>query len=59
MDEMKQLKKSLKLNLKIDIRKCEYCDWKPDCGEWRGKLKNNKRKITCAFHDLKKKSNSI
>ena len=60
MDEVKELKKNLRLNLKIDIRKCEYCDWQPLCCEWCGKLKNNKRKSKCSFHDFKKKkSNSI
>ena len=55
MDEVKELKKKLKLNLKIDIRKYEYCDWEPLCCEWCGKLKNNKRKSKCSFHDFKKK----
>ena len=58
MDEMKELKKSVKLNLKIDNKKCEYSDWQPSCCEWCGKLKNNKRKA-CSFHHffLKKRVN--
>ena len=59
-DNMKELRDKLSLNLKINNRKCEYCDWKPTCCEWCGKIKssNNKRKLVehkdCL--QLKKKS---
>ena len=55
MDDIKELKKKLKLELKLDLRKCEYCDWQPSCCEWCGKLKNNERKICEKSCDIKKK----
>ena len=46
MDDIKDLRKKLKLELNIhNQRKCEYCDWNPNCCKWCGKLKNNKRKL--------------
>ena len=45
-----ELRKKLKLDLKVIIKKCEYCDWNPICCEWCGKLKNNKRKAISPGH---------
>ena len=60
MESMNELRKSLKLNLNLtENKKCEYCDWKPDCCEWCGKMKHtNKPKLeTVEIYKKKERHN--
>ena len=60
-NEVNKLNKKLVLDLKINAKRCEYCDWNPMCCEWCGKLKNNKRKLirSTDIHIEKKRSSSV
>ena len=59
-NEVNKFNKKLKLDLKINAEKCEYCDWNPMCCEWC-KLKSNKRKLirSTDIHIEKKRSSSV
>ena len=61
MEDMKEVRKQLKLNLNLkETKKCEYCDWVPNCCEWCRKIKlSNKRKIETIEAEKKKRNNSI
>ena len=59
-DSMKELRKNLKLNLRIhENKKCEYCDWNNNycwC-EWCGKSScSNKRKLETVQKKKKKET---
>ena len=56
-EDINEIRKKLKLSLKIKIERCEWCDFKANhCEDW-----NNKRKLEKAVvkYYKKKKANRI
>ena len=59
MDDIKELRKKLKLDLNLnETKKCEYCYWDPNCCEWCGKLKRSNRRKREPIETIARKRNN-